>query len=253
MSEQDPEHDVTAATETLASLNAQVQGVRAELGRLRRELAKVQSEVGGRQPAHLIEANEQLVISALRSETIAEAAVSELGDMSRIAQHDALTDTANRALMLDRLENAIHMARRRGTRLAVFFVDLDNFKEINDTQGHAVGDEVLQLVARRLESVVRDSDTVSRHGGDEFLVLLADVAQESDAAQIATKMLSALAEPCGVGDQTLSLSASLGIAIYPEHGNDPASLISHADAAMYRSKKSGYGSFEFHCEGVATE
>jgi diguanylate cyclase (GGDEF)-like protein len=123
--------------------------------------------------------------------------------------------------MLDRLENAIVHARRRGSRIAVLFVDLDRFKQINDSRGHAVGDEVLQLVARRLESVVRQSDTVSRHGGDEFLVLLSDVAQASDAARVAAKMLSTLAAPAIVGGEAMRVSASIGITIFPEDGRMP--------------------------------
>jgi diguanylate cyclase (GGDEF)-like protein len=148
--------------------------------------------------------------------------------------------------MLDRLENAIALARRHVTRLAVLFLDLDQFKHINDTIGHAAGDEVLQLVARRIESVVRGSDTVSRHGGDEFLVLVGEVSRASDAGIIAAKILAVLTTPSRVGDHMLRLSASLGIATFPEDGDDAATLISRADAAMYRSKRRRRGGFEFH-------
>ena len=120
----------------------------------------------------MAEANEQLALVALHAESVAETAVSELGELARSGQRDPLTGLPNRLLMLDRLENAIATARRHETRIAVLFIDLDNFKRINDTLGHAIGDEALKLAARRLQSAVRDSDTVSRHGGEEFLVLL---------------------------------------------------------------------------------
>jgi len=239
---------VVTTARTLASLDEQADAVRAELARLRQDLAQVQHDFSEARAAQLLEANEQLVLAALRAETIAETAVSNLGELALSSQRDALTDTPNRALMLDRLESAIAMARRRGTRVAVLFLDLDDFKQINDTLGHAVGDAVLQLVARRLESVVRDSDTVSRHSGDEFLVLLAEVAQPADAVLTASKLLSALAEPSQVGDHVLHLSASLGVALYPEDGDDAATLIGRADAAMYRTKREGHGRSELHSE-----
>lgn len=236
---------LSSATQTVSRLNRQAANLRTELQELRKKLAAIQQEINTKPPSQLREANEQLVLAALTAESIAETAVSDRDELVRISQRDGLTNTPNRTLMLDRIESAIHMARRHKARFAIFFVDLDHFKEINDSLGHSVGDEVLQQVARRLESAVRDSDTVSRHGGDEFLVLLAEVANAGDAAQIAGKMLAALKAPCRIGDHDLHLSASIGIAIYPEDGKDPASLISQADTAMYRSKKSGQGSFDF--------
>jgi len=190
------------------------------------------------------------VLAALHAETIAEEAVSHLDKLTRSSQHDALTDTPNRALMLDRLENAIALARRHRTRIAVLFLDLDEFKQINDTLGHAVGDAVVQLVARRLESVVRHSDTVSRHGGDEFLVLMTEISQPSDAALIAEKILAALAAPTQIDNHLISLSASLGIALFPEDGDDAATLITRADAAMYSCKNRGGSNFQFYSEAT---
>jgi diguanylate cyclase (GGDEF)-like protein len=148
--------------------------------------------------------------------------------------------------MLDRMASAIASARRHATRVAVLFVDLDHFKVINDSLGHAVGDEVLKLVAQRLEAAVRASDTVSRHGGDEFLVLLSEVANESGAAVVATKVLAALAAPGIVGVHLVHLSASLGIAMFPEDGDDPETLIRRADAAMYVAKNCGRGRLALH-------
>jgi diguanylate cyclase (GGDEF)-like protein len=250
MSQHPDTAEVSAAARALALLNQQADEVRADIVRSRRELAQVQRDFGGARAAQLVEANEQLVLAALQAESIAEAATGHLDELARSSQRDALTDTPNRALMLDRLEHAIALARRHVTRLAVLFLDLDQFKHINDTLGHAVGDEVLRLVARRLESVVRGSDTVSRHGGDEFLVLVGEVSKASDAGVIAAKILAVLTAPSRVGDHMLRLSASLGIATYPEDGEDAATLISRADAAMYRSKRRRHGGFEYHREEV---
>jgi diguanylate cyclase len=243
--------EVAAAARELALLRRQADQVRADIVRSRSELAQVQRDYGETRAAQLVEANEQLVLAALQAETVAEVATGQLDEIARSSQRDSLTDTPNRALMLDRLENAIAMARRHVTRLAVLFLDLDQFKQINDTLGHGVGDEVLQLVARRLQSVVRGSDTVSRHGGDEFLVLVGEITKAADAAVIAAKILAVLTAPSRVGDRMLRLSASLGIATYPEDGDDAATLISRADAAMYRSKRRRSGGFEFHREDFA--
>jgi diguanylate cyclase (GGDEF)-like protein len=240
--------EAAAVTQTLALLNEQVDQVRAELERVRRDLAEAQRDYNGSHAGQLLQANEQLVLAALRAETTAETAVSSLGELAQSSQRDPLTGTPNRALMLDRLQNAAITARRHGTRMAVLFLDLDTFKQINDTLGHAAGDEVLQLVARRLESIVRASDTVSRHSGDEFLVLLSELAHASDAAVIAGKMLAAVAEPGDVGGQVIRLSASVGIAIYPDDGKDSATLIDRADTAMYRAKRRGRDCFESYSQ-----
>ncbi len=240
--------DEATARRMLALLNAQADAVRAELARLRLDLDQAEHDFGGLAAAQLLEANEKLVLAAVRADAIAETAVGKLSELTYASQHDALTDTPNRALMLDRLQNAIAMARRHQALLAVLFIDLDHFKSINDTLGHAAGDDVLQLVAQRLQSVVRDSDTVSRYGGDEFVVLLPEVAQPGDAALIAVKMLAALGEACHAGGQELHLSASIGIAIYPAHGEDGDTLLRRADTAMYRSKRLGPGGFEVHAD-----
>lgn len=237
---------VAAARLTLARLHEEADALRAELAQLHRDLDKARHDSDVTRANLLRDANEQLVIAALQAESVAEHALSDLDELTRSSQHDPLTGTPNRSLMLDRLASAINLAHRRNTRIAVFFLDLDNFKEINDSRGHAVGDEILRLVASRMAGVLRNSDAVSRHGGDEFLALLADVSQPSDAAMIAGKMLSAIAAPAQIGEFLVTISASIGIALYPEDGADAATIITRADAAMYRIKHGGGGSFAFH-------
>lgn len=166
--------------------------------------------------------------------------------MLHLAEHDALTDLPNRLLLNDRLARSIALARRYGRRLAVLFLDCDRFKHINDTLGHAVGDQVLRAVAKRLSACVRESDTVSRHGGDEFLVLLSEVDHPDDAAAIAEKIVSSVAEPMFVTGHELQLTASVGIALYPEDGQDAQSLIMRADTAMYHAKNSGRNRVGFY-------
>ncbi len=196
----------------------------------------------------MLEANGQLVQAVLRAEIIAENALHSLAALSYSSQRDPLTDTPNRALIMDRMDNAIGMARRHGTRLAVLFIDLDHLKQVNDTLGHDAGDQVLQLVAKRLKATVRDSDTVSRQGGDEFLVLLPEIAQVSEADEVAAKMLTAVAAPCLLGEHAFNPSASVGISLFPDDGDDAATLISRADAAMYASKRRGHGGYAFYSE-----
>jgi diguanylate cyclase (GGDEF)-like protein len=233
----------------LAQLSEETDGLLTRLVRLRQNLVGIRQAMdGAKAQSALAEANEQLVLAALHAESVAETAVNELGELARSSQRDPLTNLPNRVLMLDRLDSAIATARRRDTRIAVLFIDLDNFKRINDTLGHAIGDEALMLTARRLQSAVRDSDTVSRHGGEEFLVLLPDISQAADAASIAQKLLAALAAPARAGEHRLHLSASVGITIYPEDAEDAQTLISRADAAMYRSKRRGPGGFEFYAQ-----
>jgi len=166
--------------------------------------------------------------------------------MLHLAEHDALTDLPNRLLLNDRLARSIALARRYGRRLAVLFLDCDKFKHINDTLGHAVGDQVLRSVAKRLTTCVRESDTVSRHGGDEFLVLLSEIDHPADAEAIGEKIVASIAEPHFVTGHELQLTASVGIALYPEDGQDAQSLIMRADTAMYHAKKTGRNRVGFY-------
>ena len=163
-----------------------------------------------------------------------------------LANHDPLTGLFNRALLHDRLSQAATYAARAGRHVAVLFIDLDRFKNINDSLGHDAGDQVLVEVARRLTANVRQGDTVARLGGDEFVVVLTDIAQESEIAAIARKILDALFVPVMMDGQELSPVASMGIAVYPRDGANSTALLANADAAMYRVKENGCGNFQFY-------
>jgi diguanylate cyclase (GGDEF)-like protein/PAS domain S-box-containing protein len=167
------------------------------------------------------------------------------GEMSHLAQHDALTDLPNRLLLNDRLSQAISLARRNRSQLAVLFLDLDGFKHINDSLGHSVGDKLLQSVAERLSACVRKSDTVSRQGGDEFVILLSEVTRAADAAIIAEKIIGELKRAHRIGKDRLRISASIGLSTYPTDGEDAETLIKNADTAMYDAKQSGRDKFRF--------
>ena len=161
------------------------------------------------------------------------------------AYHDALTDLPNRILFHDRLSLAILHAHRRKQILAVMFIDLDHFKNVNDTLGHTAGDEVLVAVAERLKSCLREEDTVARVGGDEFLVLLSGITRDSDVGAMARKLLKILAEPFTLKKRELFLSASIGVGLYPNDGTDAETLVANVDTAMYRAKEAGRNNFQF--------
>jgi diguanylate cyclase (GGDEF)-like protein/PAS domain S-box-containing protein len=165
--------------------------------------------------------------------------------MSYLAQHDSLTDLPNRILLKDRLTQSMSLAQRHRQKLAVLYLDVDRFKHINDSLGHAIGDRVLQSVAQRLLVSVRSSDTVSRHGGDEFVILLADAVHAEDAIVSVDKILLALAAPHLIEQHDLSITASIGIAIYPDDGTDAETLMKHADFAMLHAKDSGRNNYQF--------
>jgi diguanylate cyclase (GGDEF)-like protein len=158
------------------------------------------------------------------------------------AMHDPLTDLPNRTLLFDRLGMGIQISQRDGTALALLLLDLDNFKEVNDSfASHYIGDRVLRAVADRLRTQLRASDTVARLGGDEFAMVLLGVDGEQGAAQAAAKVLAAFEAPFEVEGRTLRIGASVGIAIYPDHGADADTLVRRADSAMYAAKRSGRG------------
>ena len=223
--------------------------LRAEVTQLQAMLASLRDTATPQPQEVLLQANEHLVLAALQAQAAAEEAERRRDAAALASQRDALTDTPNRTLMLDRLHQAVAVAQRRNTHLAVLFIDIDGFKQINDTFGHPVGDCVLQCVARRLESGVRQTDTVGRFGGEEFLVLLDDLATTADVPGMVENLLEVLAEPGSIEGHAIQLSASLGIAFYPDDAADVASLIACSDAAMYRAKRRGPGGYEF-CHNV---
>lgn len=168
-----------------------------------------------------------------------------LEKVSHMAQHDELTGLPNRTVLNDRITQAIGAAPRHSGQLAVMYLDLDGFKDVNDSLGHPIGDLLLQSVAARLVDCVRSSDTVSRTGGDEFVVLLAEAEQVADAAIIATRMLEAVAEVHLVAEQELHITTSIGVAVFPGDGDDAETLVKNADIAMYRVKEQGRSAFQF--------
>ncbi len=165
--------------------------------------------------------------------------------MSHLAKHDFLTDLPNRVLLTERLSQAIGLAHRHGKQLAVLFLDLDDFKHINDSLGHTIGDQLLQSVASRLSLCVRATDTVCRQGGDEFVILLAEIDQPQHAASVAEKLLVALAVQHLVGGHELHVTSSIGISIYPDDGSNADTVIQNADTAMYYAKTSGRNNYQF--------
>ncbi|MDP9082562.1 MAG: diguanylate cyclase [Pseudomonadota bacterium] len=240
------EHGAVTQARDLAELRQQIQQARIVLAELHAAAVEAERRQGDKQADTLLAANEQLVMTALRAQTEADAAAQTLNTISRLGEIDALTELPNRVSLLDRLKYAIAIAKRTGTQIALLFVDLNNFKQVNDTLGHPAGDEVLRLAAKRLGSAVRESDTVSRYGGDEFLILLTDITHPTDVVQIAVKLIAALGPPIRIDEHILRLTASIGISLFPNDGEVAATLIERADSAMYRAKRSGGGGFAFY-------
>jgi diguanylate cyclase (GGDEF)-like protein len=171
-------------------------------------------------------------------------------EIEHLAYHDALTGLPNRQLFLDRLHMAIHQARRDGHQLAVFFLDLDRFKVINDSLGHSVGDELLKVVARRLTTALREADTVARLGGDEFTILAPHVRHEDDLLIITRKVLDTIQPAIHVKERELYVTTSIGVSLYPADGEDAESLLKNADTAMYRAKTYGGDTFRMYAPAM---
>ena len=195
--------------------------------------------------ASLRDVNERLVITAVHSQMLTEEVQLAKDQMGHMAQHDFLTGLPNRILLEERLIQALALAKRHGTKLAILFVDLDRFKTINDSLGHAVGDRLLKSVAQRLTSAIRSSDTVSRQGGDEFVALLSEVADEDAVAVLADKICKAVTAPYSLDEQDLHIGVTIGISVYPDDGEEPETLIRHADVAMYHGKTDGGDRYQF--------
>ena len=196
--------------------------------------------------ADLLAANEQLVLAVIQAQDEAAAAAQALKEATRCAHLAEIAERPDGALLFNRLTQAMAAARRSGSRLGLLFLSIDNFRKVTDAQGHAVGEQVLTIAAKRVVTAVRSSDTVSRHGANDFLILLTSVAAAADAIAVAESAIAALALPMPVAGATVRLLASVGISVFPDDGDDPDALIDRATAAMYRARRGGLGSF-FYC------
>ncbi|MCD4689172.1 MAG: diguanylate cyclase [Desulfuromonadaceae bacterium] len=188
---------------------------------------------------------EPAVVHLLKDLTQLKASEAQV---KRLAYYDSLTGLPNRALFMDRLVASLNACRDGERPAAVLFVDLDQFKGVNDTLGHSAGDQLLQVVARRLEGCLRQSDVVARFGGDEFVISVSNLGPEGQVGEIAGKLLKVLAQPMELGGEHINCSASIGIALFPQDGKDAETLIKHADVAMYQTKAMGRNGFQFFSE-----
>jgi diguanylate cyclase (GGDEF)-like protein len=216
---------------------------RDQVLRTQEEAARTQAELSAHNEAQLREANEHLVIATIRAQMMTDAAEQATVQTSYMAKHDCLTGLPNRSLLTDRLGRSMALAQRHGKKVALLYLDLDHFKHINDSLGHTVGDQLLQSVAQRLQGCVRLSDTVCRQGGDEFVVLLAEVYAVKDAELAAEKLITAMAEPHLIGVHRLHVTLSIGISLYPDHGQDVEAVVQNADIAMYHAKQNGRNTY----------
>jgi len=237
----------------LARLGVQIEAMQGLLVRLLQEVVRAENRLDQGRSDQLAEVNERLVVAALTSQADAQAAGQALQAATQSALHDALTGLPNRAMLRDHFAQAQAKARRHGGRFALLFLDLDHFKPLNDAHGHAFGDQVLRQVAERLSAAVREVDTVSRHGGDEFVVLLSELGQAGDAARVADKLQAAIAEPMVVDGHAIVVTASVGIAHCPDDGDDLDTLSTQADAAMYAAKRRQAAGDDAAAEAIAGE
>jgi diguanylate cyclase (GGDEF)-like protein/PAS domain S-box-containing protein len=180
------------------------------------------------------------------SDGLEEKVRQRTAELAHRAHHDYLTGLPNRALFEERLERAVATAERYGRRLAVLFLDLDGFKVVNDTHGHEAGDRILKQVAGRMPAGLRSSDTLARFGGDEFVVLVSEIAQPLDAREVAISLLASLTGPYEILGDQITLRASVGISVFPEDGPDASKLLRHADVAMYEAKENGGNDVVFY-------
>jgi len=170
----------------------------------------------------------------------------ETENLAHLANYDPLTDIPNRHLLLDRIAHLSAQSKRNETRYALLYIDLDKFKSINDHKGHQLGDKVLKETARRLLSSIRQSDTIARIGGDEFIIILEGIIDKESISKIAEKLIHVLSTDFIISNETFSISCSIGIATYPENGTNSDALLSASDKAMYKAKRKGRGCFEFY-------
>jgi diguanylate cyclase len=232
----------------LAELEGRIVLARAELALVRADLAQAQEQLGSHHVQQLLQANEQLVIDALRSRTLAESAAQLVNELTRSSELDGLTGLPNRVLLLDRFTQALTHAKRHDSRLALLFLDVDQFKQINDRLGHKIGDAVLRAIGQCLNACVREVDTVSRLGGDEFVLLLTEIAEVADPGLVAEKLVASLAQLTMVDGVAVQVSASIGISVFPNDATDVERLVDCADQAMYRSKRAGGNCYRFFAD-----
>lgn len=246
---------LVTAREDTAKLRENAAGLREAAAHLREEAAtsrereiRVSETIQAASDDHIIklqQANAHLVVATIEAHKLAEQIEAAKVQLDHLVHHDVLTGLPNRILLQDRLIQAMESACRQGRQLAVMFMDLDQFKHINDSLGHAIGDKLLQSVAQRLMGCVRHSDTISRQGGDEFVVLLPYIENPESAGVCAQKMLATLALPHRIDQHELHISVSIGISIYPDDGQDAETQIKNADIAMYQAKENGRNNYKF--------
>jgi diguanylate cyclase (GGDEF)-like protein/PAS domain S-box-containing protein len=214
---------------------------------IRRDKTEVEAEVMG---LPLLFEGEESAVVLLRDLTEQKANYERL---KGLASFDALTGLPNRTLLRERMSQALALGRRNGRPIGVLFLDLDRFKEINDTLGHDVGDQLIKAVSERLVGAVRQTDTVARLGGDEFVVLLTELARASDLSRVAAKVLSSFSEPFELASRQLRVTASIGVSCFPSDGQEPETLLANADVAMYRAKARGTNNYQHYAPEMNTE
>lgn len=212
-----------------------------------REISDLQKEKASQEDLNeqLRQANEHLVVASIRAHTTAEKLEQSKEELTRLANLDFLTNLPNRMQLYERMDQSIASAQSRCAQLAVIYLDLDKFKAVNDSMGHAAGDELLRAVGHRLTSTLRSSDTVSRPGGDEFVLLILDSADKENLTRTVKKILRTITAPYMIAGTLVQIGASMGISTFPEHGKDTESLIRNADAAMYAAKQRGRSKYQF--------
>ncbi len=231
-----PPDDDQARERRLLRLYRAIAAAQARLAALHGEIEAARSDTGRRAAHDALAENKRLTAANRVAAHDAEHAQAALVAALRVSRTDSLTGPHNREVLWDRLAHDVSLARRQGHGLAVYFIDIDDFKQVNDAFGHAVGDLLLQHAARVLQGTVRESDTVCRIGGDEF-VILATVDQRDDAERMANKIRLALGLDCMIGGYPMAISASIGYSLFPEDGDAPGVLVHKADKAMYRRKR----------------
>lgn len=166
-----------------------------------------------------------------------------------LSLHDNLTDLPNRNLLMERIQQALPLAKRQSKKVAILYIDLDKFKPINDTFGHQAGDKALKIAAEKMKLCVRESDTIARVGGDEFVIVLQEITGPEDAKVVANKVIKEICSPFYIDDNRCELGASVGMSLYPDHGEDTDTIIKNADEAMYQAKKRGGNNFHLYRPG----